>query len=78
MPDAIINGHASGYLWDGMSQEAQFADIILPACTSLERWDRGVIPGRGDAFPSGAVLQATPPHSTALLDFVVIDRSSDH
>ena len=99
LPDAIVNGHASGYLWDGMSQEAQFApftypmpgyspihmiyryggsafstvtksgrweeayhhdsiefvvnqsiwmegeaqfaDIILPACTSLERWDIG-------------------------------------
>ena len=99
LPDAIITGHATGYLWDGMSQEAQFApftypmpgyspihmiyryggsafstvtksgrwvdayrhesiefvvnqsiwmegeaqfaDIILPACTSLERWDIG-------------------------------------
>lgn len=99
LPDAIINGHASGYLWDGISQEAQFApftypmpgyspihmiyryggsafstvtksgrwidayrhpsiefvvnqsiwmegeaqfaDIILPACSSLERWDIG-------------------------------------
>ena len=99
LPDAIINGHAEGYLWDGMSQEvqfapftypmpgfspihmiyryggsafstlsgagrwveayrhesiemvvnqsiwmegeAQFADIILPACTQLERWDIG-------------------------------------
>ena len=99
MPDAILNGHATGYLWDGLSQEAQFApftypmpgyspihmiyryggsafstvtnsgrwteayrhssiefvvnqsiwmegeaqfaDIILPACTSLERWDIG-------------------------------------
>ena len=99
LPDAIIEGHATGYLWDGMSQEmqfapytypmpgyspihmiyryggsafstvtksgrwveayrhesiefvvnqsiwmegeAQFADIILPACTPLERWDIG-------------------------------------
>ena len=99
LPDAIVTGHATGYLWDGMSQEAQFApftypmpgyspihmiyryggsslstvtksgrwidayrhesiefvvnqsiwmegeaqfaDIILPACTSLERWDIG-------------------------------------
>lgn len=99
LPEAIINGHATGYLWDGMSQEAQFspftypmegyspihmiyryggsafstvtksgrwveayrhesiefvvnqsvwmegeaqfADVILPACTSLERWDIG-------------------------------------
>ena len=99
LPDAIIDGHATGYLWDGMSQEAQFApftypmpgyspihmiyryggsafstvtksgrwveayrhesiefvvnqsiwmegeaqfaDIILPACTALERWDIG-------------------------------------
>src|SRR5208283_644483 len=99
LPDAIITGHATGYVWDGMSQEAQFApfsypmpgyspihmiyryggtslstatrsgrwidayrhhsiefvvnqsiwmegeaqfaDIILPACTSLERWDIG-------------------------------------
>ena len=24
-----------------MEGEAQFADIILPACTSLERWDIG-------------------------------------
>ena len=99
LPDAIIEGRATGYLWDGMSQEvqfapftypmpgyspihmiyryggsafstvtrsgrwvnayrhesiefvvnqsiwmegeAQFADIILPACTQLERWDIG-------------------------------------
>lgn len=99
LPDAIIDGRATGYLWDGMSQEvqfapftypmpgyspihmiyryggsafstvtragrwvdayrhesiefvvnqsiwmegeAQFADIILPACTQLERWDIG-------------------------------------
>ncbi|PKO31296.1 MAG: pyrogallol hydroxytransferase large subunit [Betaproteobacteria bacterium HGW-Betaproteobacteria-7] len=99
LPEAIINGHATGYLWDGISQEAQFtpftypmpgyspihmiyryggssfgtvagsgrwveayrhdsiefvvnqsiwmegeaqfADIILPACTQLERWDIG-------------------------------------
>lgn len=99
LPDAIISGHATGHLWDGMSQEAQFApfsypmpgysrihmiyryggsafstvtksgrwvdayrhdsiefvvnqsiwmegeaqfaDVILPACTSLERWDIG-------------------------------------
>ncbi|WP_409077074.1 hypothetical protein [Paraburkholderia sp. FT54] len=24
-PDAIINGHATGYLWDGISREAKFA-----------------------------------------------------
>ncbi len=99
LPDAIIDGYATGYLWDGLSQEAQFApftypmpgyspihmiyryggsafstvsksgrwvdayrhdsiefvvnqsiwmegeapfaDIILPACTQLERWDIG-------------------------------------
>ncbi len=99
LPDAIIDGHATGYIWDGISQEAQFApftypmpgyspihmiyryggssfstvtrsgrwveayrhdsiefvvnqsiwmegeaqfaDIILPACTQLERWDIG-------------------------------------
>jgi trimethylamine-N-oxide reductase (cytochrome c) len=99
LPDAIIDGQATGYLWDGMSQEAQFApftypmpgyspirmiyryggsafgtvtrsgrwveayrhdsiefvvnqsiwmegeaqfaDIILPACTQFERWDIG-------------------------------------
>ena len=98
-PEAIINGHCTGYLWDGTSVEAQFApitypmpgysrvhmlyryggsslgtianssrfieayrnpslefvvnqsiwfegeaqfaDVILPACTSLERWDIG-------------------------------------
>lgn len=97
LPDAIIDGKASGYVWDGfslegqftpyeypapghsrmhmlyrygssslgtipdsgrfieayrhsslefvvnqsiwMENEAQFADVILPACTSLERWD---------------------------------------
>ena len=97
LADAIINGHAEGYMWDGMSMEAQmapftyprpgyspihmiyrygnssfgtvansdrmidayrhesidfvvnqaiwlegdseFADVILPACTSLERYD---------------------------------------
>lgn len=99
LPDAILHGRATGYLWDGLSQEAQFApftypmpgyspihmiyryggsafgtvthsrrwvdayrhdsiefvvnqsiwmegeaqfaDIILPACTQLERWDIG-------------------------------------
>ncbi len=99
LPEAIIEGKATGYLWDGTSMEAQFApfeypmpgfskihmlyryggssfgtivdssrfaamyrhpslefvvnqsiwnegeaqfaDIILPACTSLERWDIG-------------------------------------
>ncbi|MFO1468053.1 MAG: molybdopterin-dependent oxidoreductase [Steroidobacteraceae bacterium] len=99
LPEAIIEGKATGYLWDGSSMEAQFApfeypmpgfskihmlyryggssfgtivdssrfaqmyrhpslefvvnqsiwnegeaqfaDIILPACTSLERWDIG-------------------------------------
>lgn len=99
LPDAILTGQATGYLWDGISQEAQFApftypmpgyspihmiyryggssmstvtrsgrwidayrhesiefvvnqsiwmegeaqfaDIILPACTQLERWDIG-------------------------------------
>ena len=99
IPEAIINGKAEGYLWDGMSQEgqfvpfqyplpgfspihmiyrygssafstttnsgrfaksyrhdsiefvvnqaifmegeAQFADVILPACSNLERWDIG-------------------------------------
>ena len=30
LPDAIIDGHATGYLWDGMSQEAQFAPFTLP------------------------------------------------
>ena len=30
LPDAIINGHATGYLWDGMSQEAQFAPFTYP------------------------------------------------
>jgi trimethylamine-N-oxide reductase (cytochrome c) len=97
LPEAIIDGHCSGYAWDGfslegqfsrfeypapghsrmhmlyrygssslgtipdsgrfieayrhpslefvvnqsiwMENEAQFADVILPACTSLERWD---------------------------------------
>lgn len=29
-PEAIINGHASGYLWDGTSQEAQFAPFTYP------------------------------------------------
>ena len=99
LPEAIIEGRATGYMWDGSSQEAQFApfqypmpgyspihmfyryggssfgtvgnsnrfaemyrhpslecvvnqsiwlegetrfaDVILPACTSLERWDIG-------------------------------------
>lgn len=97
LPDAIVNGESEGYLWDGMSMEAQFtpfkypmpgyspvrmlyrygtsamgtvansdrfvkmyqheslefvvnqsiymegdaqfADVILPACTQFERWD---------------------------------------
>ncbi len=30
LPDAIINGHATGYIWDGMSQEAQFAPFTYP------------------------------------------------
>ena len=104
-PEAIIDGHCEGYLWDGTSVEAQFApytypmpgyskirmmyryggssfgtiaksgrfveayrhtslefvvnqsiwfegeaqfaDIILPACTSLERWDIGEWAGAG-------------------------------
>ena len=99
LPEAIINGHSKGYMWDGSSMQAQlspfeypmagyprihmlyrygnstfgtisnstrflesyrhpsiecvvnqsiwfegdakFADIILPACTSVERWDIG-------------------------------------
>ena len=103
LPEAIINGHAKGYLWDGASMEAQmapfeypmqgyskvhmiwhyggavfgtianskryvdayrhdsiecvvsqsiymegdtpFADIILPACTAVERWDIGETAG---------------------------------
>ena len=104
-PDAIIDGHCKGYLWDGSSLEAQFAsfeypmpghsrvhmlyryggssfgtianssrfieayrhpslefvvnqsvwfegeakfaDVILPACTSFERWDIGEWAGAG-------------------------------
>ena len=103
LPDAIVNGHAKGYLWDGSSIEAQiapyeypmpgyskihmiyrfggaafgtvanskryidayrhssvecivsqaiymegdtpFADVILPACTTVERWDIGETAG---------------------------------
>ena len=30
LPDAIVDGHATGYLWDGMSQEAQFAPFTYP------------------------------------------------
>ncbi len=110
-PEAIINGEASGYLWDGTAQEAQFApfqypmpgyskirmiyryggssystltnssrmdeayrhesidfvvnqsicmegealfsDIILPACTSLERWDIGEWGSGGGYLPHG-------------------------
>ena len=105
IPEAIIKGHASGYLWDGIAPElqfapftypmpghprihmiykyggsafstltesnrmaeayrhesiefvvnqsiwnegeAQFADVILPACTNLERWDIGEWCGAG-------------------------------
>jgi len=105
IPDAIIKGHATGYLWDGIAPEiqfapftypmpgyprihmiykyggsafstmtesnrmveayrhesiefvvnqsiwtegeAQFADVILPACTNLERWDIGEWSGSG-------------------------------
>jgi trimethylamine-N-oxide reductase (cytochrome c) len=103
MPEAIINGYAKGYMWDGSSIEAQiapfeypmpgyskvhmlyryggaafgtvanskryidayrhsslecivsqsiymegdtpFADVILPACTAVERWDIGETAG---------------------------------
>ncbi|HTU00387.1 MAG TPA: molybdopterin-dependent oxidoreductase, partial [Candidatus Sulfotelmatobacter sp.] len=105
IPEAIIQGHATGYLWDGIAPElqfapftypmpgyprihmiykyggsafstltesnrmaeayrhesiefvvnqsiwdegeAQFGDIILPACTNLERWDIGEWCGSG-------------------------------
>lgn len=105
IPEAIIKGHATGYLWDGIAPEiqfapftypmpgyprihmiykyggsafstltessrmaeayrhesiefvvnqsiweegeAQFADVILPACTNLERWDIGEWCGSG-------------------------------
>jgi molybdopterin guanine dinucleotide-containing S/N-oxide reductase-like protein len=105
IPEAIIKGHATGYLWDGIAPEiqfapftypmpgyprihmiykyggsafstmtesnrmveayrhesiefvvnqsiwaegeAQFADVILPACTNLERWDIGEWSGSG-------------------------------
>ncbi|HJV00704.1 MAG TPA: molybdopterin-dependent oxidoreductase, partial [Burkholderiaceae bacterium] len=104
-PEAIVNGHCEGHLWDGMTLEAQFApytypmpgyskihmlyryggssfgtiarsgrfveayrhpslefvvnqsiwfegearfaDVILPACTQLERWDIGEWAGAG-------------------------------
>ena len=125
LPDAIITGHATGYLWDGMSQEAQFApftypmpgyspihmiyryggsslstvtksgrwvdayrhesiefvvnqsiwmegeaqfaDIILPACTSLERWDIGEWSNSGGyaITASGASTIASSPCSTS-------------
>ncbi|WP_316196736.1 MULTISPECIES: molybdopterin-dependent oxidoreductase [unclassified Bradyrhizobium] len=29
-PDAIIEGHASGYLWDGSANESQFAEFTYP------------------------------------------------
>ena len=29
-PDAIVNGHASGHLWDGMATEVQFAPFEYP------------------------------------------------
>lgn len=29
-PDAIVNGHATGYLWDGMATEIQFAPFEYP------------------------------------------------
>lgn len=29
-PDAIVHGHASGYLWDGMATEIQFAPFQYP------------------------------------------------
>ncbi|MBJ9658860.1 molybdopterin-dependent oxidoreductase [Burkholderia multivorans] len=30
LPDAIVDGHCTGYLWDGFSQEAQFAPYEYP------------------------------------------------
>ena len=118
LPDAILTGHATGYLWDGMSQEAQFApftypmpgyspihmvyryggsalstvtkagrwvdayrhesiefvvnqsiwmegeaqfaDIILPACTSLERWDTA-----NGRIPEGMPITGSAPSTIA-------------
>ncbi len=31
LPDAILNGHAKGYTWDGTSMEAQFSPFEYPA-----------------------------------------------
>ncbi len=36
-----------------MEGEAQFADVILPACTSLERWDIGEWSSPGGYAPQG-------------------------
>lgn len=30
LPEAIMEGHAKGYLWDGSSMEAQFAEYVYP------------------------------------------------
>ena len=123
LPDAIITGHATGYLWDGMSQEiqfapftypmpgyspihmiyryggssfstvtkssrwveayrhesiefvvnqsiwmegeAQFADIILPACTSLERWDIGEWSNSGGYLQHGFMRRQPSRHHPA-------------
>ena len=114
LPDAIINGEASGHLWDGSSLESQFpkfrypvpgysrmhmlwryggssfgtiaessrfveglrhpslefmvsqavyfegdtrfADIILPACTAVERWDIGETANAGGYAPHSGAL----------------------
>ena len=45
-----------------MEGEAQFADIILPACTSLERWDIGEWSNSGGYAHHGVNVRQSPHH----------------
>ncbi|MCG8440166.1 MAG: molybdopterin-dependent oxidoreductase, partial [Caulobacterales bacterium] len=42
IPEAIIDGHAEGYLWDATSQEAQFLPVHypMPGCSPVHMWYR--------------------------------------
>ena len=136
LPDAIITGHATGYLWDGMSQEAQFApftypmpgyspihmiyryggsslstvtkagrwvdayrhesiefvvnqsiwmegeaqfaDIILPACTALERWDIGEWANSAAMPITGRGRQPSRRHPAAQVHRALGESRSDY
>ena len=63
LPDAIINGHATGYLWDGMCQEAQFAPFTYPMpgyspIHMIYRYGGSAFQHRDQIWPLGGGLSA--------------------